>query len=125
VTITTALDAGLDATVQACESENCLNLFDALGGTPQTGGNWIDLGGSGALFGPCFNATLVPVNTTWQFRYILSSSAGCLRDSATVTVDVVDGPNAGVDDILFTCTNSSPFSLPTPISLCDPERFGL
>ena len=46
---------------------------------------------------------------------LISVSVGS-GNTATVTVEVVDGPNAGVDDILFTCTNSSPFSLPTPIS---------
>src|SRR5690606_5608366 len=48
VTVVEAADAGVDNTVNACNSETAFDLFASLGGTPDAGGAWADLDGSGA-----------------------------------------------------------------------------
>ena len=115
ITITSALDAGNNASIQVCESETVVDLFAALGGTPQPGGTWQDNGSSGQLFGGYFNASGVLEGTTWQFTYILSASAACLRDSAIVTVEVLDGPDAGQDASPQYCSTQSAQPLGVPI----------
>src|SRR5690606_40064575 len=41
-------DPGTDNAVDACNTDNAFNLFNALGGTPDAGGVWTDEDGSGA-----------------------------------------------------------------------------
>jgi len=87
-------------------------LFDLLTGNPQGGGTWQDLGGSGALIGgTVFDATAVPVGSSWMFKYLLSSSATCPADSAIVTVNVVDAPFAGANGGTTVCSSSASFNL--------------
>jgi gliding motility-associated-like protein len=122
VNVVNSLDAGEDATVEACDSQ-LLPLFTALGGSPQPGGFWVDVDDSGALVGNVFDASEVPVNTTWRFDYILPSSSFCESDTARVTVNVVDGPNAGCPGFLNTCNNGSIVQLATALG-CSPDGDG-
>lgn len=122
VNVVNSLNAGEDATVEACNSQ-LLSLFDALAGDPQAGGFWVDLDGSDALIGNVFDASEVPINTTWRFDYILPSSSLCESDTARVTVNVVDGPNAGCNGQVNVCSNGS--SIPLANSLgCSPDADG-
>src|SRR5690606_37032697 len=111
VTITEALDAGLDNMVVVCEGEQVV-LFDMLGGSPQGGGFWLDVDGSNALYtGPngrrVFNTSLVDAGREWHFHYVLPPSAQCPGDTARVTVNVQRGPNAGCDATLSLCGNDT------------------
>lgn len=105
VTVAEGLFAGTDSIGQVCSSE-IVALFPYLGPGSQSGGAWNDFGGSGALSGSTFNASLVPANTTWTFSYVLSSSAECLSDTAFVTISVLQGPNAGCGIPLNACSTS-------------------
>jgi gliding motility-associated-like protein len=104
------LDAGTNGTLSVCRTNTQVNLFAGLGGTPQQGGQWIDLDGTGALTNQFFNASQVPAGT-YLFRYLLSGTVSCASDSALVTVTAVAGPNAGTNGQAITCSNSPPFSL--------------
>ncbi|MCB9168959.1 MAG: gliding motility-associated C-terminal domain-containing protein [Flavobacteriales bacterium] len=122
LTIASALDAGGDASVQVCESEDQVALFPVLDGTPQTGGDWLDVDGSGGLSNATFNATIAGVGV-WHFDYIISSSAACQSDTATITVDVLEGPNAGCPGGVNICSNVDPFPM-FPLIGCSPDGTG-
>lgn len=104
------LDAGSNGTVAACATNTQVNLFSGLGGSPQSGGQWIDLDATGAVTNQFFNAALVGPGT-YQFRYLLTGTVGCASDSAVATVNVVAAPNAGNNASTATCSNSPAFSL--------------
>lgn len=104
VTIVPILDAGNDRTMTVCSSETAVNLFQALLGTPQPGGQWIDLGSTGYLSGQYFNAS-GPGAGTYQFRYRITGTLSCSSDSAQVTVTVVQAPNAGGSGTAVFCSN--------------------
>ncbi|MBL7963775.1 MAG: gliding motility-associated C-terminal domain-containing protein [Flavobacteriales bacterium] len=110
VTIVPLLDAGSNGTLPVCGSNSQVNLFNGLGGTPQQGGQWIDLSATGALSGQFFNASLV-VPGSYVFRYRLIGIVGCDSDSAQVTVNVQQAPNAGTNGSAVTCSNSPSFPL--------------
>ncbi len=91
-------DAGTDASAQYCNSGE-VDLFPLLGGNPQPGGMWTDLGGSGALTGETVELGQLSVGQ-YAFSYLVLS-AGCPADSAVVTLNLVDGVE--VTDIQRTC----------------------
>lgn len=122
VTIADELDAGEDVNIDVCENE-VVDLFARLGGTPQPGGFWVDVDGSGGLIGGVFNGPQVPDNTTWRFDYVLPALGTCEGDTATVTVHVQTGPFAGCDGFAGFCLNDPPDGLIGSLS-CDPDGNG-
>lgn len=104
VTITAALDAGSDGTVQACRSNTAFNLFSGLGGAPQQGGTWKQLPSGQVVVNPFNMSTLA--SGTYQFRYVLLGSGGCPSDSSVATITVVNAPFAGSDVSVPLCGNA-------------------
>ncbi|MUP46631.1 gliding motility-associated C-terminal domain-containing protein [Gramella sp. BOM4] len=98
INVIEGVDAGEDATVNLLSTDDPIDLFDALGGTPEEGGTWSPGDGT---FDPATDAA-------GAFTYTVSN--GTCEDSATVTVtitDCVEGPaNAGsFDDITNACSD--------------------
>lgn len=122
VTIVAALDAGNNGTLTVCGSNNLVNLFPGLGGTPQPGGTWVDLSGTSALIGQFFNSTLVPAGT-YNFRYELSGSTSCAADQAMVSVTVVAPRRPGNSASITVCSNSGQFTL-FPLLTGNPQTGG-
>ncbi len=122
VTIVDALDAGEDSTLQACSGQ-LVDLFAELGGTPQTGGSWINVDGAPGLIGGVFNTGTVTSGTTWRFDYTLVGSGECEPDTARVTVEVLDGPYAGCDGSASICSNFPPVNLGSSLG-CGPDGGG-
>ena len=114
-------DAGVDATIDVCKSDNAVDLFAALGGTPQAGGTWNDDDGSGGLTGAIFDATVagVTAGNTYNFTYTVSNP-GCTPASATVSVNIVAQPNAGTGSTGTACVTTTNFDLFTLLSGFDP-----
>ncbi|MCH2081782.1 MAG: right-handed parallel beta-helix repeat-containing protein, partial [Saprospiraceae bacterium] len=111
-------NAGTDGSIDLCESSDnsSVNLFSALGGTPNLNGFWTDNNNSGAdisdPFGANFNG--VPAGT-YTYTYTVSSTSGFCPDAfAVVTVNIDAAPNAGGDGLLDTCIEDG-----TTISLFD------
>ena len=122
VTVTDALDAGDDGIMEVCDSQTSINLFNGLLGTPQAGGTWTDLLGSGAMSGGVFDPAQAGQGT-YVFQYVLPPSASCQSDTAYVTVLVLDGPNAGCPGFVSLCSNSAPFQLIAAMG-CGPDAGG-
>ena len=92
ITVSQPANTGQDGSVQVCNIEP-LPLFLYLGGTPQPGGVWNDLSGTGALVGDTvYTAQLIA--GTYLFQYAISVP-GCTQDSTILTVTIVDGVQVG------------------------------
>lgn len=120
---TSAPDAGDDATVDACQSEICVDLLEALLGSPDATGVWEDLSATGALSGNCFNATQVALGQ-YVFRYVVPSAGICAPDTNYVFVNVVIGADPGVGDTLTVCGGLTAFDL-FPTLAGDPDPGGV
>ncbi|WCO00786.1 gliding motility-associated C-terminal domain-containing protein [Psychroserpens ponticola] len=103
VTIFSSPDAGTDGVLGICDNDiNIYNLFDSLGGTPQTGGIWSPALSSGTGM---FDPSIDPPGT---YTYtIVSTNPLCSDASASVAITTIPGPNAGTDGILDICDNDT------------------
>ncbi len=106
VGITQQADAGQDATLDLCGNDAPIDLFTILGGTPDTGGTWSPALASGSgVFDPA-------VDTAGAYTYTVAATAPCTTDdTAVVTVNVEEAPDAGTDASLDLCSNDSPIDL--------------
>lgn len=95
VLVETGPQSGEDGTESICQSVTDFDLFSALEGSPEAGGTWTDLSGTGALSGGTFNAS-IPGAGTYVFRYTVSE-VGCADVSAEVSIGVVPAPTASID----------------------------
>ncbi|MGV9004863.1 T9SS type B sorting domain-containing protein, partial [Flavobacterium sp.] len=101
VTVNPIPYAGVDGTLNICSNQNSVDLFSSLSGTPQTGGTWTPTLASGTgIFNPA-------IDLSGTYTYIVAGVAPCIDDTATVTVTVVLGPEAGNDNALTLCQNSA------------------
>ena len=105
VTIVAAPNAGTDGVAQLCSNVVSVDLTTYLGGTPQAGGTWSPALTSGTnMFDPAIDLAGV-------YTYSVGGIAVCADDSATVTVSIIIGPNAGTSTSLTLCMNSAPINL--------------
>ncbi|MCX7547649.1 gliding motility-associated C-terminal domain-containing protein [Xanthomarina sp. F1114] len=96
-------DAGTNGNLEICEADvNSYDLFNMLGGTPETGGSWSPALDSGT---GVFNPT---VDSAGTYTYtIVSSNPICSDSSASVTVSFILPPDAGTNGILEICENDT------------------
>ncbi|NRD24691.1 gliding motility-associated C-terminal domain-containing protein [Winogradskyella litoriviva] len=94
-------DAGTDGAIEFCNTDSPIDLFNSLGGTPQTGGTWTPALASGT---GVFNPTL---DTAGTYTYtVTNSSSSCPDATANVTVTLTQLPDAGNNGILDLCIPS-------------------
>ncbi|MEZ4740590.1 MAG: hypothetical protein R2818_14815, partial [Flavobacteriales bacterium] len=93
---TSAADAGTDATLTACSSGAAIELFTGLGGSPDPGGTWTAPDGS--AFAGSFDPA---VHTAGAYSYTLAANGPCPAVNASVTMTVLDEPDAGADGTLY------------------------
>lgn len=98
--------AGSQGTLSACISETAVNLFSGLHGSPQTGGIWTDLGGTGQLANGIFNASGVAPGT-YRFRYTVAGAGPCANDTASVAVTVTPQLHAGDNTSVVLCASET------------------
>lgn len=90
ITEETAPNAGTDGSLTICQGDTPseTELFDALGGTPDTGGNWSSSGTS--------------------YIYTVSGTAPCSNATSTVTINEQAPANAGTNGSLTICPGTTP-----------------
>ncbi|MCH2234834.1 MAG: gliding motility-associated C-terminal domain-containing protein [Crocinitomicaceae bacterium] len=81
------IDVGLGDSIVACADTSSITLEDLILGTPEPGGYWVDVDGSGALIGDTFDPSLVPEGV-YNFTYYVDGGSICY-DSTVVTVNVL------------------------------------
>lgn len=89
-------NAGEDGTLEICETTTLTNamLFEALNGSPETGGEWTNVGNN--------------------YTYTVEATAPCLADaSAIVTVSLIDLKNPAFDPYPSFCEGATIPALPT------------
>ena len=103
---TCSLNAGTNGTLSLCSTSVPTTLFNSLGGTPDAGGIWStpDNSLSNGTFDP---STSVP----GIYTYTVSSTSPPCSESATVTVSVVQQPDAGTNGSITVCASDAPFNL--------------
>lgn len=100
VTIIPGANAGNDGVANLCSNLDPVDLITYLGGSPQLGGTWSPSLPSGTgIFNP--ESDLAGVYT-----YTVNGNAPCGNDTATVTVSITPGPNAGTSGSTTLCENS-------------------
>ncbi|MDQ3100303.1 MAG: gliding motility-associated C-terminal domain-containing protein, partial [Bacteroidota bacterium] len=104
VTVEVAPDAGADGAVTVCEVGGSIDLFQALNGTPGTGGTW---SGPSAITGNYDPASHDP----GVYTYSIQDGATCSGSSATVTVTETGSPDAGDDQDISLCSSDGPIDL--------------
>ncbi len=106
VHVITDANAGLDALVTTCSSADAINLWAQLQGSPNSGGHWTGPDGATAtgLFTP---GTSLP----GTYRYVVSVPPPCVNDTALVTVDVVQAPDAGESAAIELCSSDAAIGL--------------
>ncbi|MFT6846136.1 MAG: hypothetical protein ACJAUV_002341, partial [Flavobacteriales bacterium] len=100
-------DPGIDNMVIVCDTEIDIDLFLAIGGTPDAGGTWSDESGSGGLTAGTLDAT--GLDGAYDFKYTLGA-APCIYD-ATVTVNVNVQPEAGIGYTDVVCQSNDNYNL--------------
>jgi gliding motility-associated-like protein len=121
VQIVSPPDAGNDATTSICSNADPQDLFLLLGANAQPGGTWSPALASGTgVFNPS-------VDVSGIYAYTVGNVAGCADDSATVSITVIPGPDAGQNGSITLCINSAPQDLfnalggnPTPGGIWSP-----
>jgi gliding motility-associated-like protein len=106
VEVVQAPDAGTDNSLTLCTSGDPVDLAPLLGGNQDPGGYW-----AGPLFDP-FNGQLDPAqHGTGDYRYIVTGTAPCLNDTATVAITVHTAVDPGGSASLVLCTDAPPLTM--------------
>ncbi|MEC7265012.1 MAG: hypothetical protein VXW38_14830, partial [Bacteroidota bacterium] len=94
IDITNQLEAGVDSSIDFCETGGAnTDLFAALGPTANTGGTWTDDDSSGAILLDPTNVDFSSITAgTYHFTYSFPPIGGCLADSAIIIVSVQPAP---------------------------------
>lgn len=101
VTVNTSPEPGINGSLTLCVDSTPQDLFDSLGGTPQTGGTWSPALASGTgVFDPL-------QDTPGIYTYTIVGIPPCGDATATVTVTVNPLPNPGTDGSLILCSHDA------------------
>lgn len=106
VNVNIAANAGNDASLSLCNTGAQVNLFPLLGPNAQAGGSWFF---NGTV--PHSGTVLPAVDATGTYVYRVTGAAPCSNDEASVSVQIFQAPNAGIDGLAETCSDAAPFAL--------------
>jgi gliding motility-associated-like protein len=98
-------DPGTNGTLTICSNSLIVDLFNSLGGSPNTGGVWTPtLISTTGVFDPLSD----PSGT---YTYTVSATSNCPSASSNVVVSVTTAPAAGVDGSAAICPAAGPVDL--------------
>ncbi len=107
ITVEPLPNAGIDNQVNLCNGAGNTNLFDAIGGTPDTGGVWE---GPSSLTGADLGTFNTQSNAAGQYEYIVEGVT-CPNDTSIVEVIIGAGANGGTDSTIILCYDGAPVDL--------------
>jgi hypothetical protein len=117
VNVVAASNAGSSAFITLCSNGSTYDLFDALAGTPESGGVWT---GPNTLVNGQFDPTTM---TGGAYTYTVSGTGPCPDATANVMVMVTSAPNAGTDGMVDVCLTDPPIQLLSELN-GDPDAGG-
>lgn len=99
--------AGLSNFYSDCQDPGFIDFINLLSG-PDLGGSWDDIDGTGVDLS---DPTAVDLNGiasgTYEFEYTVQTNTFCPEDNATLTISILDGVNAGLDNDITLCEGST------------------
>ena len=99
-------NAGSSASTVICKNTGIYDLFEFLGGSPDTGGTWTNPGGSPS--DGMFNSA---VQLGGIYTYTVNGGGSCGSDEAVVSVTLGEPGEAGPDGIWTICSDGFPVDL--------------
>jgi gliding motility-associated-like protein len=104
VFVNESLNAGTNAELSICINSKTVDLFESLGGNPDSGGTWNpNLFSGTGLFDPEIDAPGI-------YTYTVTNE-NCGDDTSKLQITIIQEPNAGLDNILSICSNDSVIDL--------------
>ncbi|MEX1132475.1 MAG: PKD domain-containing protein [Flavobacteriales bacterium] len=98
--------AGNDGATTLCQSDEAVDLFDLLEGSPDANGTWSNASGAAVP------AVLDPQTAqSGTYTYTVSALAPCVDVSSVVDVTIVPGVAAGTDGSIALCSTDAPATL--------------
>ncbi|WP_298532709.1 gliding motility-associated C-terminal domain-containing protein [uncultured Algibacter sp.] len=119
-TIYQSPNSGIAMPFSACDNDSNVDLFNALDGSQDSGGTWLNNDGIGVLTGNVFDATGVAPGS-YQFTYMVTASLPCIDTETTITLDIEEPLNAGTNNTLDICSDGDSTDL---FSLIGPADIG-
>ena len=111
VTIIAPPDPGTDADLTLCTTNSIVDLFEALGGTPEPNGTWTAPGGSP------FPGSLDPgSDPAGTYTYLVAGTSPCPNAQAVIDVSMTAASDAGSDGAILLCSASPPTDLLTHLN---------
>ena len=106
-------DAGIDNTINICDSDPIFNMENQLLGTPDNGGNWYN-----SSWLPVTNQFNPSLSSSGTYTYIVTGSpSSCPDDTSYLSVNVVQSPLVNLPIFSSVCDDASSilFNSGTPI----------
>ena len=102
VTLVDAPDAGTSGALTVCAAGAAIDLFAALGGSPDVSGTWTTSTGVGVA-SPLDAASAA----SGSYTYTVAGDPPCAAASSTVSLTVVDVPDTGSDAVFSACNDGT------------------
>ncbi|MBL4705294.1 MAG: hypothetical protein JKY54_12285, partial [Flavobacteriales bacterium] len=101
VTVNPQPDAGTPGSITLCTNSPAIDLFNSLGGSPDTGGSWSPVLTSGTgIFDPAIDAA-------GTYTYTATGIVPCVNVTADIVVTVNPMPDAGTLGTITVCSNAA------------------
>lgn len=97
-------NAGEDAQIEICSTDDPIDLFKVLGGNPDNTGSW-------SLEGTAESGVFDPASDSGGLFTYTVENESCEKATAQVEVKVTPTPNAGENSSVNICINSNPLDL--------------